>query len=175
MLFRRPSQRDVCFCTRGPSNLSQVVGPTAGVSKDEVATAGSAFGSLGLNLGRDRPLPLSYAQQGRPKCLRHVGPRLEGQLLGVLDLLVPPIEDDRATGNHSHGGLSGGHCIVRSGEGFHTLVAHLASMTAAGGEEVDAGALLGTVGDTGSLKGAYLYFEIRENGKPTDPRAWLVP
>jgi septal ring factor EnvC (AmiA/AmiB activator) len=31
------------------------------------------------------------------------------------------------------------------------------------------------VGDTGSLKGAYLYFEIRENGKPLDPKSWLTP
>ena len=65
--------------------------------------------------------------------------------------------------------------IVDHGEGFHTLVAHLASMTTAMGEEVQAGALLGTVGDTGSLKGPYLYFEIREKGRPVDPRAWLRP
>jgi len=83
-----------------------------------------------------------------------------------------------APGRVVHAGWFKGYgnlIIVDHGEGFHTLVAHLASMTAAGGEEVNAGALLGTVGDTGSLKGAYLYFEIRENGKPTDPRAWLVP
>jgi septal ring factor EnvC (AmiA/AmiB activator) len=29
------------------------------------------------------------------------------------------------------------------------------------------------VGDSGSLKGAYLYFEIREHGRPVDPRPWL--
>jgi septal ring factor EnvC (AmiA/AmiB activator) len=41
------------------------------------------------------------------------------------------------------------------------------------GEEVDAGDVLGTVGDSGSLKGTYLYFEIREKGRPVDPRPWL--
>jgi septal ring factor EnvC (AmiA/AmiB activator) len=30
------------------------------------------------------------------------------------------------------------------------------------------------VGDTGSLKGAYLYFEIRKAGVPTDPSVWLA-
>jgi murein hydrolase activator len=83
-----------------------------------------------------------------------------------------------APGRVVHAGWFKGYgnlIIVDHGEGFHTLVAHLATMTAAAGEEVDAGAPLGTVGDTGSLKGPYLYFEIRENGKPTDPRAWLVP
>ena len=83
-----------------------------------------------------------------------------------------------APGRVVHAGWFKGYgnlVIVDHGQGFHTLVAHLASMTAAAGEDVDAGALLGTVGDTGSLKGAYLYFEIRENGKPTDPKAWLLP
>jgi septal ring factor EnvC (AmiA/AmiB activator) len=83
-----------------------------------------------------------------------------------------------APGRVVHAGWFKGYgnlVIVDHGEGFHTLVAHLASMTAAAGEDVDAGALLGTVGDTGSLKGAYLYFEIRDNGKPVDPRPWLAP
>jgi septal ring factor EnvC (AmiA/AmiB activator) len=48
-------------------------------------------------------------------------------------------------------------------------------MTAAAGEDVQAGSVLGTVGDTGSLKGAYLYFEIRDQGRPVDPKGWLAP
>ncbi len=63
--------------------------------------------------------------------------------------------------------------IVDHGEGYHTLVAHLASMSTATGEEVVPGALLGTVGDTESAKGPFLYFEIRERGRPVDPRAWI--
>jgi murein hydrolase activator len=54
-------------------------------------------------------------------------------------------------------------------------VAHLASMHTAMGEEVEAGTLLGTVGDTGSLRGPSLYFEVRERGRPADPRAWMAP
>lgn len=65
--------------------------------------------------------------------------------------------------------------IVDHGDGYHTLVAHLASMSTAMGEDVEGGTLLGTVGDTGSLKGTYLYFEVREHGRPVDPRAWLRP
>jgi septal ring factor EnvC (AmiA/AmiB activator) len=83
-----------------------------------------------------------------------------------------------APGRVVHAGWFKGYgnlVIVDHGEGFHTLVAHLASMTAAAGEDVEAGAMLGTVGDTGSLKGAYLYFEIREHGRPLDPKAWLKP
>ncbi len=83
-----------------------------------------------------------------------------------------------AAGRVVHAGWFKGYgnlVIVDHGEGYHTLVAHLASMQTAMGEEVDAGDVLGTVGDSGSLKGAYLYFEVREKGRPVDPRPWLRP
>ncbi len=81
-----------------------------------------------------------------------------------------------APGRVVHAGWFNGYgnlVIVDHGEGYHTLVAHLASMKTAMGEEVDVGDVLGTVGDSGSLKGPYLYFEIREKGRPVDPRPWL--
>jgi septal ring factor EnvC (AmiA/AmiB activator) len=31
------------------------------------------------------------------------------------------------------------------------------------------------VGDTGSMRGPSLYFEVRERGRPVDPGAWLAP
>ena len=83
-----------------------------------------------------------------------------------------------APGRVAHAGWFKGYgnlVIVDHGDGYHTLVAHLASMSTAMGEEVEPGTLLGTVGDTGSLKGPYLYFEIREKGRPVDPRPWLRP
>ena len=83
-----------------------------------------------------------------------------------------------APGRVAHAGWFKGYgnlVIVDHGDGYHTLVAHLDSMSTAMGEEVTAGTLLGTVGETGSLKGPYLYFEVRERGKPVDPRAWLAP
>jgi septal ring factor EnvC (AmiA/AmiB activator) len=81
-----------------------------------------------------------------------------------------------APGRVAHAGWFKGYgnlVIVDHGEGYHTLVAHLATMQTAMGEEVEAGAVLGTVGDSGSLKGPYLYFELRERGRPVDPRPWL--
>ncbi|HEY7726034.1 MAG TPA: peptidoglycan DD-metalloendopeptidase family protein [Anaeromyxobacteraceae bacterium] len=83
-----------------------------------------------------------------------------------------------APGRVVHAGWFKGYgnlVIVDHGEGYHTLVAHLASMRTAMGEEVEAGALLGTAGDTGSLRGPSLYFEVRERGRPVDPAAWLAP
>jgi septal ring factor EnvC (AmiA/AmiB activator) len=82
-----------------------------------------------------------------------------------------------APGRVVHAGWFKGYgnlLIVDHGDGYHTLVAHLASMRTAMGEEVTTGDVLGTVGDSGSLKGPYLYFELRQDGRPIDPRPWLA-
>jgi septal ring factor EnvC (AmiA/AmiB activator) len=64
--------------------------------------------------------------------------------------------------------------IVDHGDGFHTVMAHLAQMSRAVGEQLQAGDELGTVGDTGSIKGTYLYFEVRQLGQAVDPALWLA-
>lgn len=64
--------------------------------------------------------------------------------------------------------------IIDHGNNYHSLYAHLASMAVEVGNEVEEGEDLGTVGDTGSLKGAYLYFEIRKAGQAVDPMPWLA-
>ena len=81
-----------------------------------------------------------------------------------------------APGRVVHAGWFKGYgniIIVDHGDGYHTLVAHLASMRTAMGESVNPGDVIGTVGDSGSLKGTYLYFEIRQKGRPVDPKGWL--
>ncbi len=65
--------------------------------------------------------------------------------------------------------------ILDHGAGFFTLYAHLAELLVRAGQEVQAGQLIGTVGESGSLDGPQLYFEVRVRGKPEDPLAWLVP
>ncbi|MCY1020745.1 murein hydrolase activator EnvC family protein [Pyxidicoccus sp. MSG2] len=65
--------------------------------------------------------------------------------------------------------------ILDHGDGFHTLMAHLATIAAELGATVAAGDAVGEVGDTGSLKGAYLYFEVRRAGQAVDPAPWLAP
>lgn len=64
--------------------------------------------------------------------------------------------------------------ILDHGDDYHTVLAHLATLDREVGERVQAGEVVGGVGDTGSLKGAYLYFEIRKRGVPTDPSVWLA-
>lgn len=63
--------------------------------------------------------------------------------------------------------------ILDHGDGYHSVVAHLAEVMRPLGAHVFEGEVLGTVGDTGSLQGPMLYFEIRRQGLAVDPAQWL--
>ncbi len=65
--------------------------------------------------------------------------------------------------------------LIDHGEGYFTLSAHLRELNHKVGDVVTAGEPIGEVGDTGSLKGPYLYFEVRHHGTPLDPIRWLSP
>jgi septal ring factor EnvC (AmiA/AmiB activator) len=64
--------------------------------------------------------------------------------------------------------------IVDHGAGYYTIYAHLSRIRVSVGQEVRRGGLVGNVGDTGSLSGPSLYFEIRHHQKPLNPAAWLA-
>ena len=63
--------------------------------------------------------------------------------------------------------------IVGHGDPFFTIYGHLAALRVRTGEWVDAGTEIGTVGETGSLKGPSLYFEVREGQEAINPESWL--
>ncbi|MBX7115419.1 MAG: peptidoglycan DD-metalloendopeptidase family protein [Myxococcaceae bacterium] len=65
--------------------------------------------------------------------------------------------------------------IIDHGDGYHSLMAHLAHSKVEVGNEVEEGEEVAVVGDTGSLKGPYLYFEIRKQGQAIDPLPWFDP
>ena len=56
---------------------------------------------------------------------------------------------------------------------YYTLYAHVADILVKEGDDVKQGQRIGTVGDTGSLEGPRLYFEVRFEGKPQNPEQWL--
>jgi len=64
--------------------------------------------------------------------------------------------------------------IVEHATGFYSLYGNLEQITLAKGDRVGKGQAVGLVGETGSLKGPKLYFEIRYKGEPQDPLAWLT-
>ena len=64
--------------------------------------------------------------------------------------------------------------IIDHGKGFYSLYAHLSEISVPVKSMIHKGQAIGKVGDTGSLKGPLLYFEIRNHGEPQDPLAWLA-
>lgn len=64
--------------------------------------------------------------------------------------------------------------IIDHGEGYYTLSGHASDLLKKVGENVRAGETVALTGDTGSLKGPCLYFEIRHRGRPLDPLEWLA-
>jgi murein DD-endopeptidase MepM/ murein hydrolase activator NlpD len=63
--------------------------------------------------------------------------------------------------------------ILDHGNDYYTLYAHVAEIRVTEGDGARQGQVIGTVGDTGSLAGPRLYFEVRYQGRPQDPAAWL--
>lgn len=67
----------------------------------------------------------------------------------------------------------GGMIVLNHGDGYYTLYGHLDAVLVSNGQEVQPGAVIGRVGDAGSLKGAALHFEVRKGSSPLDPEHWL--
>ena len=63
--------------------------------------------------------------------------------------------------------------ILDHGDEYFTISGHLADIRVEVGDEVESRGVIGTVGDTGSLSGPRLYFEVRHGREPQDPTKWL--
>jgi septal ring factor EnvC (AmiA/AmiB activator) len=63
--------------------------------------------------------------------------------------------------------------IVDHGERYYTIYGHLAEILKKTGDEVRRGEVLGRVGDSDSMEGAKLYFELRKDGRSLDPTPWF--
>jgi septal ring factor EnvC (AmiA/AmiB activator) len=67
-----------------------------------------------------------------------------------------------------------GNCVILNhGQSYYTLYAHLAAVAVKTGQTVSGGDVIGSVGDTGSLKGPMLHFEVRHGANAADPESWL--
>lgn len=65
--------------------------------------------------------------------------------------------------------------ILDHGGGYYTVYAHASELLVKVGDRVAKDQVIAKVGDSGSLDGPQLYFELRYKGKPQDPLAWLIP
>jgi septal ring factor EnvC (AmiA/AmiB activator) len=63
--------------------------------------------------------------------------------------------------------------ILDHGDKYYTVSGHASKVVKGVNERVAQGEVIALVGDTGSIRGPCLYFEIRHKGKPENPLEWL--
>ncbi|MFV2021884.1 M23 family metallopeptidase [Micromonospora sp. LOL_023] len=67
-----------------------------------------------------------------------------------------------------------GYCvIVKHDDGTESVYGHASRVRVNVGQRVEAGDLLGDVGNTGHSYGAHLHLEVHVDGEPKDPIPWL--
>ncbi|MDQ4145331.1 MAG: peptidoglycan DD-metalloendopeptidase family protein [Actinomycetota bacterium] len=135
-----------------------------------VQTAGAPVQSLGRSASGfiwplNGPITSSYGPRwGR----MHTGIDIDG----YTGQPVVASKDGRVILAQSYSGY-GNTVIVDHGGGVATLYAHMSSFGVSGGQGVSQGAVVGRVGCTGSCTGDHLHFEVRVNGRPVNPLAYL--
>ena len=67
----------------------------------------------------------------------------------------------------------GNMVIIDHGNNYYTIYAHAQEIFASQGDIVEMGEVVATVGDSGSMIGPSLHFEVRHHGKPVDPLEWI--
>ena len=65
--------------------------------------------------------------------------------------------------------------IIDHGEGYYSIYGHLLEFKTKVNKNIRQREAIGSVGDTDSLIGPALYFEIRRHGRPQDPLEWVSP
>ena len=137
--------------------------------------AGAGPTPLGLSMGLS---PVSSRGAAAPSrtATRAVAPRATLVMHQGIDLAAVPgtpvyaAADGVVTGAAPNGGY-GNWIEIEHEEKLSTLYGHLSAFAPgiAPGMRVQKGDLIGFVGNTGHSTGPHLHFELRSNGKPTDP------
>jgi septal ring factor EnvC (AmiA/AmiB activator) len=63
--------------------------------------------------------------------------------------------------------------VVDHGRGYMSLYGHNQDLVKRVGDSVRQGEVISRVGDSGGQSSPGLYFEVRRNGKPINPREWV--
>ena len=102
------------------------------------------------------------------------GPR-KGRVHAGIDIASPSYQEVKAAmdgevilSRKSRTGY-GNVVVLRHDLGYTTIYGHLSIIIAKEGEDVRRGQAIGGVGSTGKSTGPHLHFELRHDGRPTDP------
>jgi murein hydrolase activator len=68
---------------------------------------------------------------------------------------------------------SGNIVIVSHGDGYYTVYTHLEEIRVSQDDPVRQGQMIGTIGESGSINGPVLHFQIWKNTHNLDPEEWL--
>jgi len=95
-----------------------------------------------------------------------------------IDIKAPMGENISAVseGMVEYAGWQGGYgqvVIINHGGDYRTLYAHAYKILVKEGDRVEQKQVIATVGDTGSLVGSSLHFEVRKGSQAVDPLVWL--
>ena len=133
------------------------------------------------------PAPARAAQDGRfmwpveGPLLMGYGPRNSGGMNDGLNIAAPRGAPVLAAENGVvlHAGNDtkgfGNLVLIRHGDDYITAYAHLDRMIVDKDSVIAKGDMIGTVGNTGNVKGPQLHFEIRHKGKAVDPAPLMPP
>ena len=162
-----------------PSNLSLV---DASVDSDLAARAAADRAARGdgrdVGFSTEQAAPDVYVLPLRSYTLTSkFGPRW-GRLHPGIDLGAPEGTSYYAVARgkvilaRNNGGY-GLNIMIDHGGGIVSVYGHSSKLLVKEGQIVEAGDLIGKVGNTGYSFGAHLHLEIRVNGKQTDPIPYL--
>ncbi len=148
-----------------PKPLPGAASRSSGVCKGVAATGPGANGWFVSPTGSSRVSGWYFYDRRNP---RHIG-------LDLACRLGDPIYASD-NGVVTIAGWNGGYGILVElvhGNGFSTRYAHLSELAVGCGQAVYQGQIIGYCGSTGWSSGPHLHFEIRFNGTPQDPQAYL--
>lgn len=113
--------------------------------------------------------PLEKIKYNQGFRLFHPGVDLDGEIGDA----IYPIMDGRVKYVEKSRFLYGNSVVIEHKNGYESLYAHLSKIEVSEGDEVDQKTQIGKVGSTGRSTGSHLHLEVRDQGRPINPRLIL--